>query len=411
MHAYDYIVIDIETDILNTGDESVGDFKASPYNKDNGIVMVGAKHCDCTYGMVWGNQEQGYLPIRDLPVPNADTVLVGHNIAFDLAYLTRDSHEWDDWTADGKIWDTMIVEYLLSGQEDMFPSLDFCSAKVAGATLKDERIKEYWNAGINTRDIPHEELEEYLRADVTNCELVFLDQVRRATEMGMLELIHVQMEARLATMEMEKQGMFLSEVAMDEEQAILEGEMVKTMDQLKAALADSIPKQALDNIILTSPTTISAYLFGGAIKYKLREVEMDVMGQPVLFKSGAKKGLAKEKWVEYGVQVVGKFSTLPYTKMGKNGQYAVGEAVLNRIITDHDNLKLPRASYPSGYYTVKTILTLRGQTKDMSAYYVGYRKLRWPNGYLHPSFHHCATGTGRLSCSKPNLQQASGGSE
>ena len=89
---------------------------------------------------------------------------MGHNIGFDLLYLLRDYPEWREWAKTGLIWDTMIVDYLLSGQTRKFTPLDTASAAVGG-TVKDSAIKDYWDNDVDTEDIPREQLLEYLKAD------------------------------------------------------------------------------------------------------------------------------------------------------------------------------------------------------------------------------------------------------
>jgi len=53
-------------------------------------------------------------------------------------------------------------------------------------------------------------------------------------------------------------------------------------------------------------------------------------------------------------------------------------------------------------------LLIRKMEKDYSAFYKSTLELLWPDGCVHPQYQHTATATGRLSCSKPNLQQVSG---
>ena len=155
----DYVVIDLETSIKNRGEEAIGDFKASPYHPDNKIVAVGAKNALQETVYNWSS-----TPWKYPPPESKDTLVVGHNIGFDLLYLLRDYPEWREWAKTGLIWDTMIVDYLLSGQTRKFTPLDTASAAVGG-TVKDSAIKDYWDNDIDTEDIPREQLLEYLKAD------------------------------------------------------------------------------------------------------------------------------------------------------------------------------------------------------------------------------------------------------
>jgi len=400
----DYVCIDLETSVKNKGDESVGTFHASPYHPDNVIVQGGLKHFECVSAIAFFMDDSSYAPgctnrMCDFPVPDESTLLVGHNIAFDVGYLARDYARWDEWLDKGMIWDTMIVEYILTGQYNKFVSLNEVS-KDAGGTIKDERIKDYWDSGMDTEDIPYRELQEYMLHDVENTEMVFLSQLERADEQGMLPLIRCMMESRLATLEMERNGMKMDRDTIASEKGFLAGTIADCTDRIFKEVKGSFPLDAIPSLKVNSPATVGAYLFGGMYKYKTQDQMYNSDCSPMVFKSGAKKGELKTKWVEHEVNIVGKFVGKRFSKLGKSGKWATGEAVLNKIAREYTDYR---------GNSVRDMLILRGMMKDMSAYYVGYAALLWHDDILHPSFHHCSTDTGRLSCSKPNLQQCAGG--
>ena len=55
---------------------------------------------------------------------------------------------------------------------------------------------------------------------------------------------------------------------------------------------------------------------------------------------------------------------------------------------------------------IDNVLLYRELQKDLKTYYVGYSDLTWPDSKIHCTLNHVSTDTGRLSCSKPNLQNA-----
>lgn len=397
----DYIAIDIETTIRNQGDESVGDFKASPYNINNEIVMVGATHEDTPEVKVWSIHPE-HPDVRDLPVPDENTIVVGHNIAFDLGYLLRDFGTWREWSRFGMIWDTMLVAYILSGQVDKFASLD-AEALKAGGTVKDDAIKDYWKANIDTSDIPSDELEAYQIEDVKNTELVFLKQMQQAEEQGQIPLIRAMMDARLATLEMERNGMYVDTEVLWDQKGFLESDINAYSKLIMDIMSLDFPKGSLPTLNINSTSVLSCWLFGGKHRWREQHPMLHEDGSEVLYKSGAKKGEVKMAWKDYEKPIMGKFTGASYSAIGANGNYATGEAVLKKILGDYKDTDVrPHLR------CLRAILLVRGLRKDMSAYYVGYNKLIWPDSCLHPSFQHCSTDTGRLSCNKPNLQQASG---
>jgi len=119
-------------------------------------------------------------------------------------------------------------------------------------------------------------------------------------------------------------------------------------------------------------------------------------GAPVKYKTGPKKGEIKLKNYDRKVEIVGKLDGSRFSTKNARG-WATGEAVLKKITH--------AISGTATSICVKNMLKARALNKDLSAYYEGYSKLLWHDDLLHPSYHHCATDTGRLSCSKPNLMQ------
>lgn len=385
---YSYHVIDLETSIKNRGEEAVGKFKASPFHPDNEIVM-------------YGELSDGYPePILTKPVgpvtpPPSCELLVGHNIGFDLLYLLRDK-SWHEWIANGgKIWDTMLVEYILSGQEDKYPSLDYCSEKYGG-TIKNDAIKEYWNNDIDTEDIPKEELREYLEHDVINTELVFANQLEAVVAIGMLGFIDSQMDARLATILMEHNGMYFNRAA-----AKKEGNVIREkIDELGTGISNNIHLVSPAPFVWnpSSPKHLSTFLFGGTLTYSSPERMYDDDGEPIRYKSGKKKGAIKTKKVTKTFTVPYIVDGDTYSVKGKSGVYSTGDAILKKILGTaviSKNLEM----------ILDDILQLRELQKDLTTYYDGYTDITWHDGIIHPSFNHTATWTGRLSCSNPNLQQ------
>lgn len=385
-----YLVYDLETSIKNRGEERVGTFKANPHHPDNKIVLGGA----------YDGKE---IATGDMIMPpRLDDLVVGHNIGFDLLYLLRGNTRdlWLDWiTAGGKIWDTMIVEYLLYGQMEKYASLDKVSEKYGG-TLKPDLIKEYWDADVDTEDIPKGELEEYLEGDLRNTDIVFNKQLELADEQGQLPLIFTQMEARLATIMMEHNGMHFDTVLALSEQQFIEIELERTMNQATDVMDRYSEHKMKVELNPSSATHLAAFLFGGEVKQLVSEQVLNDDGTPYRYKTGKRKGEIKTHKMTKTFKFDGRISDHLYTSMGKR-TWNVGENTLKRIIeksTDVTSVGL-----------AELVLKIRSLSKDVSTYYKGYIDLTWPtDSRIHPSFNHCATNTGRLSCSNPNLQQVSG---
>jgi DNA polymerase I-like protein with 3'-5' exonuclease and polymerase domains len=389
----EYIVIDLETDNYNKPPHTpkemcIGSNPASPFDPRNKIVCVATKQKNVAPDVVYGDRLKA--PIRAL--------FVGQNLKFDLLHLVcarkrEGLFSTKDLTKDLAslmIWDTMLAEYLLTGQQSMMASLDELALKYGG-TVKDDEIKELWNQGHLTSDIPRSKLTPYAKDDVVNTEIVFLAQYKLAAEMGMLPLMESQMKALLATTVMEFNGMaFDKEKAVD---AIVQGE-----HELKQMVPEVNMAMGFANANCMSSKQVGMWLFGGVLMDKVPAPVLDDQGNTVKYKSGMKKGLVKTKLTEIYTNIPAKFKCEDDWKT-KTGKFKVDndtlKAVINVALTNGDNDTAD---------ALTKLLEVRKLSKDVSTYYTGYSNLTWPDGCIHPNVNHTSTGTGRLSCSAPNLQ-------
>ncbi len=141
---------------------------------------------------------QDYLPKGWLDDVN---LLIMHNSAYDLKFIWRNDELQDFFKRGGRVWDTQLVEYILSGQRHKYPALRDIAVNKYGCR---ERIKNI--EGRNTEDVPIELLLEDVRNDVIDTEAIALEQAKTAKKEGMTGLILTQMDARLSTIEMEYNG-------------------------------------------------------------------------------------------------------------------------------------------------------------------------------------------------------------
>lgn len=379
---------DCETTIRN---KEIGSLQASSFYPDNEMVCFGCKTLD-TPPLVF-KPEHADLPtiIRE----NDVLLLVGQNIKFDLLWMLRVYPELHKMLPHLCIWDTQLAEYLLTGQDHKMASLNELATKYGG-TLKDDRIAEFWKAGVDTTDIPFPMLEEYQKYDVINTEIVFLEQVDQIIKEGLLNLTMTQMDALLATTEMEFNGMKFDKELARELAKPLQAEVQSIKDAVQEVMKVSgIPE---DVINVGSNQQISALIFGGDIKYKEKDFVLDEAGHVVTFKGGARKGQPKTKFYERVKHITGLCK--PIAPIGKNGSYPVGEDALKEVKSRNKGDKVVEQ-------LVGDILMFRQLEKDVNTYYIGYAAQVFPDGCLHGNYNHTKTGTGRLSSSAPNLQNIS----
>lgn len=388
-----FVALDSETSIKNRGDGAVGTSQGSPHAEQNKIVSLGE--------MTKRGGEKVYFEqydrngVKELPyflkraLEGHDVLMVMHNAPFDFAHIVN---TWPEETMAALpklfLWDTMQVEYLLEGQSLTMPSLDSCAER-RDLPLKDDRLKEFWKAGVDTEDIPPDILLPYMKQDVENTLDIFLDQWNTASmSPKMLELIRVKMDDKLLTTFMEIYGMrFDVGIAME-----LLDEVESQQKVLYTEIIEEASKYFEEDFTFnpSSPEQVSTLLFGGEYTVERQVEVVGEDGEPVRFKTGARKGEVKTRKEAIKLHTPGlrlKAGKIPKTAKG----YSTGDEHLSKL------------SHP----LVAKLLTYRGLVKDGSTYYKGYSALVWPDGMIRPSINHEVAATGRQSCSQPNLQNVS----
>jgi DNA polymerase I-like protein with 3'-5' exonuclease and polymerase domains len=139
---------------------------------------------------------------------------------------------------------------------------------------------------------------------------------------------------------------------------------------------------------------ISALLYGGDISLR-RRVSCGT------FKTGTRMGEQKEKWEEYKITFNRLVVPIKGSELIKEGFYS----------TDEKTLKSLRSSNKAKSI-IELLLKRTTLEKRLSTYYRGVvnliNELNWKKGVIHGQLNQCVTRTGRLSSSKPNLQNFDG---
>jgi len=142
-------------DVENTVTKRDGKMYLDPFEPDNKLVMVGCL-TDKGEEYLYRDDFSGVQQHLD-----DATILIGHNIAYDLMWLWECGFKYD-----GPVFDTMLGEYVLQrGQKEPL-SLEACAERYELDTKKQDTLKEYFKQGIGVDEIPPEELSSYLSADL-----------------------------------------------------------------------------------------------------------------------------------------------------------------------------------------------------------------------------------------------------
>lgn len=313
---------------------------------------------------------------------NRATNLIGFNLKFDLAWMRRTFNYIPANTI--KLFDCQYAEFIFSCQTMKYPSLNECCA-IHGLPQKYDIVKEeYWEKGIDTPDIPIEILVEYCVQDVKiTYELfkkqfaLFLDQ-----QNSKYKLFRVAMQDLPVLLEMEWNGLKYN-VRKSQELAEDIMKQVTSIEEQLNKFTDGVP------VRWNSREDISKFLYGGIIKHDY-QVPIGV------YKSGAKVGHTKYKWMVQEYTLPGLFEPLKGSEGAKEGIYSTDETTLRSLKGSKTQKKI------LGWLLERTKLM-----KLVNTYLLGLPKKLDEMGWgdtLHPSYNQCVTVTGRIASSNPNGQ-------
>ncbi len=415
----DYRIFDLET---STGTSFKR--KGNPLDKRNKIIVVASKSGSQS------NVEIGYDVKgirRDFEAAHPHSpLLVGQNIKFDLLYIWDNPHFQAWLQSGGKVWDTMVAEYLLTGQQSTYASLDELSAKYGGE-LKDDVVKAHWDAGIDTDAIDPDILIPYARMDILNTEKAFLAQLKEAKRLGMLPLIEGYMDHLLALTEMEFNGLYVDLEAARKKQ----GELETRIATLKTAMADQM-RDILPTFNPNSPDQVSAIMFGTELPCKRIYQKVDAEGRLKFYGPNADKAGQPVMTTEHLRAPLPNGFKLPtkgLTPMKGGKTFQVDAEVLRKVKSNTQH-RVDIVSFIDAYLEYKElqkVLTTyiygrkeivhsiryddptvaRGYSfrKDIEIKESGWIPQIYPSdGCVHGKLDMVQTVTGRLNSSDPNIQ-------
>ena len=372
------LILDVETTISNKG---------NPFDGSNKLCYVGCLTAgnSTLFNIEYDTSSYGDSLLDIQSMVNDCETLIGFNIKFDLHWIRR----YGILFSTKRIWDCQLVHFILTGQGNSYPSLNGVAAHYGLGTKLDVVSTEYWKNGIDTPDIPKDILEEYLIGDLELTRKVYerqLEEVSKASPQ-LRRLVSLHNQDLLVLQEMEFNGLLFDEERSNELARELEEQLVG-VDRILYEYHN------LDSFNPSSGEHLSALLYGGGIKVRRKEV----IGT---YKTGARAGQVKEKWVDDVVQYERMVRPLPRSELAKEGFFATDEQTLR-------NLKGSKRAKE----LIEVLLHRAVLEKRLTTYYRGLVELRkdmnWEHGKLHGQLNQCVARTGRLSSSKPNLQNFDG---
>ena len=194
--------IDVETSYQKT---EQGGMDPLPFNPKNILVSVGINDEYYFTNHSERIDEGCYYKIQ--AILDQTTLLIGHNIKFDLTWLLEAGFKYE-----GRVYDTMIGEYVLNRGIRKSLTLEMCCRRRRIGS-KDDRIKEFMDRGVSFENIPKDIVEEYGRVDVEITRKLFdsqMDDLRLEKNSGLLRTIKMMNEFLLVLTNMERNGIHVN---------------------------------------------------------------------------------------------------------------------------------------------------------------------------------------------------------
>lgn len=445
------IVLDIETTTTTVVETKRKN--PSPYLPSNKLVSVGWTDIDSNvsdYVVVNHNElpAVGEYAAAYACIQNAlhkATLVVGHNLKFDMSWLYECG-----FTYEGELYDTMIAEYVFSKGLKIPLSLSACCERY-GLSAKSDVLMDYFAKGYNTDAIPLAELVEYGKQDIISTKELYVAQQKAIAEnpdhQYMLKSVNLMNQTLPVIIEMERAGIHIDLEALDG----VEQEYRKEYNELKTKLETMVVEvMGHTPINLDSSEHLSWVLYSRKVLDKTKWKELFNLGSEV--RNSVVKTKYATRYPETKFREIVRDNTEKlYKTEAKQCSACEGRGFIRKVKANGEAYKkdnvckdctgagflyIPCKSYAGfklaplgsqyastgGFSTdkitinellakdisprAKEFLTALLRINAISTYlttFVEGIKKNTRDNILHTSFNQCITATGRLSSSNPNF--------
>ena len=435
-------VIDLETSFIK---EESGRIDPLPFNPKNILVSCGinSKYGDEYYFLNHSEKTSKGAAPRIQEVLDETTLLVGHNIKFDLTWLLESGFKYS-----GRIYDTMIGEYiLLRGIKNSLALDSICKKRKIGK--KDDKIKEFLDRGVSFENIPHHIVEEYGRQDVMITKTLFnaqMNDFKMDKNKHLLKTVKMMNEFTVVLTDMERNGIHVDINAL----ADVEKQYRAEYAYLRAEIEKTIYNKMGDTKINPNSTEqLSWLIYSRKVKDKERWRSIFNIGVDKITKKQKRR---PQMSVSQIVRHINENTDVIYKTSSSQCVDCLGKGVIKKLKKDgspyknyskcatcdgegltYSNLgkvagfnQKPKSIYDladGGFKTDRITLQkmgakASGELKDfidnimrynaidtyLSTFVNGIKEYTNEDGLLHPKFMQCVTATGRLSSRDPNFQ-------
>ena len=286
---------------LETENHTLNKRKASPFDPRNYIVQVGwsTNNAPPQEKYYTHNHREHVLPVDEIDALQQGDIINGFNIKFDLLWVWQEPCLQRALKRGVLIWCGQYAEYLMAGQ---VPEAQMCAmndvAEQYGGGQKIDAVKDMWNDGKLTSQIPRDLLTDYLIGDgeeivgdVRNTFLIFKGQMLEITQKysaEFLTMVRNSMDGLLATTFMEYNGVHCDKQRGEELRTQQAAELQVAITELNEFLPELPPELAFN---WGSSLQVSCLIFGGYVKYQKWMAHVDENKNMIYAKKDEKQPL------------------------------------------------------------------------------------------------------------------------
>lgn len=379
----DRVFLDIETDLINKDYSIAGQTRQ--------IILVGTRQ-------VRTGRKSIYTPEYIPSFTKDRLLLIGHNISYDIIQMCKSFPEFytniKNFTY--MIWDTALFEHMKYGQSFKYPSLEECLTRRELKVTKDKGVSDLIKSGICPSEIYKVEpdrLTKYLERDLEATEQLFTEQwiEFNTFEKKTINLYLQRMQFLHTTILMSLNGMPFDTLQAVVAATDIRDQLQSLEEALRIMMESDLPHLASGQLYTErlnpgSNDQVAWWLYGG-------EIALDIQESVGFYKTGRKAGQEKFRKTKIFVPTAQKVA-IPIGHMG------VSEAELLEM-------KKAGCSVIAAAF-IDDLLKYRHLKKELTTYYESYIEFTNPDGRVRCDYNHTSTHTGRISSSKPNLQNVVG---
>ena len=249
-------------DVENTTTKRDGKLHLDPFEPDNKLVMVGCltdQGNEYLYNMDRGGTS--HVEIQELL--DQATILIGHNIAYDLMWLWESGFRYD-----GPVYCTMLTEYILQRGLKEPLHLKDCAERYDLETKKQDTLKQYFAKGYATDEIPRDELSEYLSADLRATQQLCDAQYKKLNSeqyAGLLDSVILTNKVTVTLANMYRNGFKVDQSKLNEVRQEFEQEKKDIEERLNKQVRELMGDTPIN---LNSPEQMSWVIYSRKVKDK-----------------------------------------------------------------------------------------------------------------------------------------------